>query len=462
MKNDIVLIDLFSGIGGFSKGLSDAGYNITKHYFSEIELHAIANYKYNFPNAEYIGSVINVSGAEIRSKHPSATIFITFGFPCQDLSIAGKRLGFKGERSSLFYHAARLVREAQANTYIWENVSGLMSSNKGKNIEAVFEEMYLSGYVFDVEELNTAWVIPQNRVRIYSVGHNIKYLQKCLIETDGMSENYNTYVKILEGILLMRYPQYLTEVLSLSEQKRNDLALGYLKIKEQDQYRGLILRRKFLEIIKEIQLQQLWHLYQIILPLQLRQSDLSLNTSLLTNQSKPLTDIRLASTESQQMGKEKLIMSIEMLLKTLSDESLQVLSKSIILILKSKTTCLETYSYAEMQKNIEIFIIHLSLSYRNCWNEALLNLIERKKNINYATKNRGNKSESAQENSCNDIFFSPPDKQENVTERHIGAECTTRILPITENDIRATKGASNTTTVRTITGGEIPEGYTAQ
>ena len=59
-KQDIILVELFSGIGGFAKGIEDAGYNITKHYFSEVDRHAIANYKYNFPHAEYLGSVTNV------------------------------------------------------------------------------------------------------------------------------------------------------------------------------------------------------------------------------------------------------------------------------------------------------------------------------------------------------------------------------------------------------------------
>lgn len=67
----MVLIDLFSGIGGMAGGLMDAGFEFTHHYFSEIDKHAIAVYKYRFPNAKYIGSVKDVSGRELRNSHPN-------------------------------------------------------------------------------------------------------------------------------------------------------------------------------------------------------------------------------------------------------------------------------------------------------------------------------------------------------------------------------------------------------
>lgn len=73
MNKEIILIDLFSGIGGFALGLKNSGFNIKKHYFSEIDKHAIANYKHNFKNAEYIGSVTDVSGRELREKHKGET-----------------------------------------------------------------------------------------------------------------------------------------------------------------------------------------------------------------------------------------------------------------------------------------------------------------------------------------------------------------------------------------------------
>ena len=77
MKPDINILELFSGIGGFTKGLSEAGFNINKHYYSEIDKHAIANYKHNFPNAEYTGSVTDVRGGDLIRPN-----IITFGSPC--------------------------------------------------------------------------------------------------------------------------------------------------------------------------------------------------------------------------------------------------------------------------------------------------------------------------------------------------------------------------------------------
>lgn len=173
----IVLIELFSGIGGFSQGISDAGFEITHHYFSEIDKHAIANFKYNFPDAEYIGSVKDVSGTELRNRHKSEHIIITFGWPCQDNSIAGKRKGQReGTRSGLLFEAVRIIDECKPQTFIAENVKGLYSVNEGYDFyEAIRFLTYLNSdspqYTVEMQLLNTAWVIPQNRERTYFIGH---------------------------------------------------------------------------------------------------------------------------------------------------------------------------------------------------------------------------------------------------------------------------------------------------
>jgi DNA (cytosine-5)-methyltransferase 1 len=167
MDKNIILLDLFSGIGGFSAGLTDAGFNITKHYFSEIDKHAIAVYKYQFKNSEYVGSVTTLDGRAITRPN-----IITFGSPCQDFSVAGKRAGMEGQRSSLIGEALRLIAECRPDVFIWENVKGVFSSNSGADFWAIIQAFTnIGGYRLEWQLLNTAWFLPQNRERIYLIGH---------------------------------------------------------------------------------------------------------------------------------------------------------------------------------------------------------------------------------------------------------------------------------------------------
>lgn len=160
----MIYLDLFAGVGGFAKGLQDAGFKFSKHYYSEIDKYAMGVYDYQFKNSIYAGSVENVSGIEAD--------IVTFGFPCQDLSIAGKGEGLDGERSSLFFEAMRIVDEARPRVFIFENVKGLLSNREGKDFEIVLKTIADIG-VYDCEWqlLNTAWVLPQNRPRVFFVGH---------------------------------------------------------------------------------------------------------------------------------------------------------------------------------------------------------------------------------------------------------------------------------------------------
>jgi DNA (cytosine-5)-methyltransferase 1 len=159
-------LDLFSGIGGFHLGFERAGYEVTS-YFSEIDQHAIAVYKHQFPTSTYVGSVTNVRGADL----PRIDL-ITFGSPCQDFSLAGKRKGMEGERSSLILEAIRLIRECQPRVFVWENVKGTFSSNAGEDLAAILQEFAnIGGYRLEWQLLNTSWFLPQNRERIYLVGY---------------------------------------------------------------------------------------------------------------------------------------------------------------------------------------------------------------------------------------------------------------------------------------------------
>lgn len=161
------LIDLFSGIGGFSLGFQRAGFHFTEHYFSEIDKHAIANYKKNFPNAKYIGDITSVHGGDFTDID-----IITFGSPCQDFSLAGRREGLKGNKSSLIQHAIALIAQLRPSVFIWENVKGAFSSNSGEDFWAIIKAFAnIGGYRLEWQLLNTSWVLPQNRERIYVIGH---------------------------------------------------------------------------------------------------------------------------------------------------------------------------------------------------------------------------------------------------------------------------------------------------
>ena len=159
-------LDLFSGIGGFHLGFERAGYEVTS-YFSEVDKHAIAVYKHQFKNSTYVGSVTDVRGADL----PRIDL-ITFGSPCQDFSQAGSRRGLTGDRSSLIAEAIRLIGECRPRVFIWENVKGAFSSNDGADFAAILQAFVdIGGYRLEWQLLNTSWFLPQNRERIYLVGH---------------------------------------------------------------------------------------------------------------------------------------------------------------------------------------------------------------------------------------------------------------------------------------------------
>ena len=159
-------LDLFSGIGGFHLGFTNAGYEVNS-YFSEIDTHSVAVYKHQFKNSTYVGSVTDVRGADL----PRIDL-ITFGSPCQDFSQAGNRRGLTGDRSVLILEAIRLITECRPRVFIWENVKGTFSSNDGADFSAILKSFVdIGGYRLEWQLLNTTQFLPQNRQRVYLVGH---------------------------------------------------------------------------------------------------------------------------------------------------------------------------------------------------------------------------------------------------------------------------------------------------
>ena len=159
-------LDLFSGIGGFSLGLKQAGIEPDWIGYSDIDKHANQLFKRRFPNAKELGSITTIQ----PNKLPKIDL-VTFGFPCQDLSIAGKRGGLAANRSSLFFEAIKIIQHKKPKYFIFENVKGIFSSNGGKDFDIVLRSIADIGYDGQWELCNTRWYLPQNRERVYFVGH---------------------------------------------------------------------------------------------------------------------------------------------------------------------------------------------------------------------------------------------------------------------------------------------------
>jgi DNA (cytosine-5)-methyltransferase 1 len=160
-------LDLFSGIGGASIAMQRAGIEVVAH--AEIEPFCCQVSEHHFPNIPNLGDVAKIT-AEALQVIGDPDI-VSFGSPCQDWSVAGKRLGLKGHRSSLFHEAIRIIRLCKPRFAVFENVPGLFSSAGGWDFAAVLDEMAESG-ALDIawRVLDAQWFgVPQRRRRIFLV-----------------------------------------------------------------------------------------------------------------------------------------------------------------------------------------------------------------------------------------------------------------------------------------------------
>ena len=167
----LTLVSLFDGIGGFPLAFERAG--ATTVATVEIYKPAAAISKRHFPHAHQFDDVTKVTGDDLRSVGFVADRgIITAGFPCQDLSVAGKRAGLAGARSGLWWHVVRLLQETQARWFLGENVPGLLSSNGGRDMGAVLGSLGELGYGFAYRVLDAQFTgVPQRRRRVFIVGH---------------------------------------------------------------------------------------------------------------------------------------------------------------------------------------------------------------------------------------------------------------------------------------------------
>ena len=141
MNPKLTLGSLFDGSGGFPLAAIKTG--IKPLWASEVEPFPIRVTQKNLTQVKHLGDIKDIDGSEIEPVD-----IISFGSPCQDLSIAGKRAGLEGKKSNLFYEAIRVIKEMRCKTngkypryLLWENVPGAFSSNKGEDFRCVLEEI---------------------------------------------------------------------------------------------------------------------------------------------------------------------------------------------------------------------------------------------------------------------------------------------------------------------------------
>ncbi len=211
MSSNLTLGSLFDGSGGFPLGGMISG--ITPVWASEIEPFPIRVTTKRLPFMKHYGDVSRLNGADLEPVD-----IITFGSPCQDMSVAGRRAGLDGSRSNLFYEAVRIAKEMREATngryptwLCWENVPGAFSSNGGADFKAVLDEIRkikapeadtprparwpnagciladdhtIAWRVFDAQY----WGVPQRRKRIYLVADLAgQRAGKVLFESEGLS-----------------------------------------------------------------------------------------------------------------------------------------------------------------------------------------------------------------------------------------------------------------------------------
>lgn len=170
-KNSFTFIDLFAGMGGirlgFEKACKELNIKSKCVFSSEIKEHAVQTYEANFKGEEIHGDI-----TKINEKNLPDFDYLLAGFPCQAFSSAGKRKGFSDIRGTLFFDIVRILKAKKPEGFILENVEGLVVHNNGDTFETILKELDNLNYKVSWKVLNASdFGIPQNRKRVYIVGH---------------------------------------------------------------------------------------------------------------------------------------------------------------------------------------------------------------------------------------------------------------------------------------------------
>lgn len=239
MSEQLTFIDLFAGVGGFRRGMELAGHKCVG--FCEWDKYAAMSYtsmhlatyeqieklksidklkdrqkeiqKEEYRNGEWYSNDIRAVDAD---SVPHADVWC-FGAPCQDFSIAGNRAGLDGDRSSLVREVFRIIEEFKEEDrpewLIYENVKGMLSSNNGWDFACILVEMESLGYDIEYQLFNSKdFGVPQNRERVYTVGHLRRYGRRKILPIRGN----NTEIGITEELKIKenRHSSLMNSVLN--------------------------------------------------------------------------------------------------------------------------------------------------------------------------------------------------------------------------------------------------------
>ncbi len=160
----LTVLDLFSGIGGFSLGLERTG-GFRTIAFCEIEPYCQAVLRKHWPDVPIFPDVTKLGAADVGSPD-----VICGGFPCQDISVAGKQVGIEGERSGLWSEFARLIGELRPRYAIVENVPGLLSNGHGR----VLGDLAALGCDAEWESFPTARPFGHHRERVFILAYSLQ------------------------------------------------------------------------------------------------------------------------------------------------------------------------------------------------------------------------------------------------------------------------------------------------
>lgn len=165
-KKEWKIASLFSGIGGFEKGIHQANSKTEIVFASEIDLYARKIYKKNY-GVEPHGDITQIGASNIPDHD-----ILCGGFPCQTFSIAGLRRGFEDTKGTLFFEIMRIVEVKRPKLLFLENVPGLLSHDEGRTFHTILRSLDEMGYDAEWQVFNSRnHGVPQNRERVFIIGH---------------------------------------------------------------------------------------------------------------------------------------------------------------------------------------------------------------------------------------------------------------------------------------------------